>query len=140
MSRYLLDSDHLSLYYRGHPAMLAHLSRHPPGDVVLSVVAAEESLRGWLNLLSRHPDGLRGVQAYASLLRAIDILHQFQIVPFDAACDQRFQQLCSQVRRVGRPDLKIAAIALANNLIVVTGNRRDFGQVPGLIVEDWSVP
>ncbi len=36
-------------------------------------------------------------------------------------------------------DLKIAAIALANNATVLTKNIQDFGRVPGLGVEDWSL-
>lgn len=34
-------------------------------------------------------------------------------------------------------DLKIASIAIANGLTLLTSNTRDFEQVPGLIVEDW---
>jgi tRNA(fMet)-specific endonuclease VapC len=41
--------------------------------------------------------------------------------------------------RIGTQDLKIASVALANNLILLTRNRRDFGRIPGLMLDDWSV-
>ncbi len=35
-------------------------------------------------------------------------------------------------------DLKIASIALVNQPVVLTRNIRDFGQVAGLFIEDWT--
>jgi len=140
MSWYLLDTDHVSLHERGHAALGAHLARHPPQDVAVSAITVEESLRGRLAILSRRLDGAGRIHAYANLLAAVRFFNSVPVVPFDQACEAQFQQLVALRLRVGTQDLKIAATALANRLIVVTRNRRDFGQVPGLVLEDWSVP
>lgn len=39
---------------------------------------------------------------------------------------------------IGSYDLQIAAIALANDLILVTHNTREFERVEGLKLEDWQ--
>ncbi len=39
---------------------------------------------------------------------------------------------------IGERDLLIAAIALANRLVVVTHNVKEFSRVPDLVVEDWA--
>jgi predicted nucleic acid-binding protein len=41
--------------------------------------------------------------------------------------------------RIGTQYRNIAAIAVANHVILVTANRRDFPRVPGLTLGDWSV-
>lgn len=43
----------------------------------------------------------------------------------------------SDLEPVAEPDLRIASIALAHDLTLVTGNARHFSRVPGLNVENW---
>jgi tRNA(fMet)-specific endonuclease VapC len=140
MIQYLLDTDHFTLHELGHPALRQHLSAHPPDAIAISIVTAEESLRGRVALLAKLQDGTARIRAYAKLRDTIRFLNTIPIVGFDQPAEDQFQQLKSQKLRVGTRDLKIAAVALANNLIVVTRNRKDFGQVPGLQLEDWSIP
>ncbi|MDG3495500.1 type II toxin-antitoxin system VapC family toxin [Pseudanabaena catenata USMAC16] len=45
----------------------------------------------------------------------------------------------SQKVRVSTMDLRIAAIAISNNLVLLTRNTGDFSKVPSLITEDWTV-
>lgn len=62
-----------------------------------------------------------------------------QVLPFDAAAAAEFASLRARKVRIGTMDLRIAAIAVTRNLTVLTRNSRDFTQVPGLKVEDWTV-
>jgi tRNA(fMet)-specific endonuclease VapC len=38
---------------------------------------------------------------------------------------------------LAKPDLRIAAIAQTFNLLLVTGNERQFRRVPTLVVDNW---
>jgi predicted nucleic acid-binding protein len=42
-----------------------------------------------------------------------------------------------QGRRLDDADLFIGAIAVAQNASVVTGNRRHYERIPGVVVENW---
>jgi tRNA(fMet)-specific endonuclease VapC len=110
-----------------------------PSSVGISAVTIQEYLKGRLAAVARHASGPQQVRAYANLVSSLLLLQQFPIAPFDTACDQQLQQLRAQVPRVGTQDLKIATVALVNKLVVVTRNRSDFGRVPGLVIDDWSV-
>jgi tRNA(fMet)-specific endonuclease VapC len=69
-----------------------------------------------------------------------EYFNRFTIAPFDQASADRFDALKGTKLRVGTMDLKIAAIALVNDALLLTANRRDFEQVPGLRFENWMEP
>lgn len=54
-------------------------------------------------------------------------------------CGQMRARLAIAGTPIGAYDLQIAAIALANNLILITHNTREFNRVNGLQVEDREV-
>jgi tRNA(fMet)-specific endonuclease VapC len=137
MLRYLFDSDHLTLFQHGHIPVARRQTIEGPGAVGICVVTVEESLRGRLAQLARAGDGPKRIQYYALLKETLLDFAKFPIVDYDQPSEDQFQQLRSI--RIGTQDRKIAAIALANQLTVVTCNRRDFARVPGLVLEDWSI-
>jgi tRNA(fMet)-specific endonuclease VapC len=137
MPRYLFDTDHLTFFQHGHPQVARRLALQSPGAVGISVVTVEEILRGRLAGLARAQDGPTRIRNYSLLEQALLDFVQFPVVPFDQAAETNFQQF--RTIRIGTRDLKIASIALAHQLVMVTANRRDFSRVPGLLLEDWSV-
>lgn len=53
-----------------------------------------------------------------------------------------YGELRAGCARLGRPradlDLLVAATAVRHDLVLVTRNLRDFADLPGLTVEDWT--
>lgn len=69
------------------------------------------------------------------------ITTRVNVLPFDERAAEKYGSLRAVLESEGRTlheaDLRIASIALAANLVVVTGNLRHFERIPGLIVENW---
>ena len=67
---------------------------------------------------------------------------QFESFPFDAAAAKEYGRIRLELERAGTPigamDLMIAAIAVANDVVLVTHNTREFSRVNGLRLEDWE--
>ena len=68
----------------------------------------------------------------------IDAFRTFPLLPFDDAALSIAEARRRSGSKIGTMDLRIAAIALANNLTLVTRNVRDFELVEGLKLEDWT--
>jgi tRNA(fMet)-specific endonuclease VapC len=139
---YILDTDHVSLLETGHLACTKRLNLVGYEQVATTTVTVEERLQGWLGAV-RHASAPnqadRLIWAYAGLRKTVQYVNGFVILDWTEAASRKFFELRQEKVRIGTQDLRIAAIALAADAVVVTRNRKDFAQVPGLQIEDWSM-
>lgn len=128
---WLLDTNVLIHTQRGRPeAVRRRLQAVAPDDVAISTITVAEL---WYGIASSDdPDAKRE--------RWAGFLAPFEVLPFDRTAAELHGGLRFTLRHhpIGERDLLIAAIALANDLAVVTANTGEFRRVPGLQVEDWG--
>ncbi|MCI0490012.1 MAG: type II toxin-antitoxin system VapC family toxin [Blastocatellia bacterium] len=137
---WVLDTDHLSLLQRNHIQVVSRLRAVPVNRRATTVVSAEEQLRGRLAVIARARQAGDFVNAYAAFQETLIGLSRIPVLPFTERAADEFVRLKTSVRQVGTRDLKIAAIVLSVGGILVTRNLKDFTQVTGLLVEDWTQP
>jgi len=139
----LLDTDHLSVFMDERDPRHGSLNdrMEAAGEpIACSIVSVEEMLRGWLAVIHRLSDVRGQIPAYARLGQIVNVLSEWEIVPFDEQAADRFTTLRRQRIRIGTMDLKIASIALGNDARLVTANLRDYSLVPQLRCENWLRP
>jgi tRNA(fMet)-specific endonuclease VapC len=138
LSLWILDTDHVSLFQRGHPQIVNRLAEVAPKDISITVITLEEQIRGRFNMIRRAASPSELILAYRNLHITFDSLKTFEILDFSPATSSIYSFLLKQKIKIGTQDLRIAAIALSVNGILVTRNQRDFAKVPNLVLEDWS--
>ena len=137
--QYLLDTDTLTLLVKGHPGVNQKVAKHSTSELFTSVITVEEQLTGWYSKLRRTKQSTELARIYFKLQQTVQYLGRINVMPFTVLAIDRWEILRHAKLYVGSMDLKIAAIALEHQAIVVSRNVRDFNRVPGLVVEDWSV-
>lgn len=138
MSIWVLDTDHVSLFQQNHPLVVERVATTSPEELTITIITAEEQLRGRLNVIRRSSPSNELVLAYTRLEATLNYYNTSNILNFNQAAYTGYAELRSQRIRIGTQDLRIAAIVLSVNGILVTRNQRDFAQVPGLMFEDWT--
>ena len=130
MTRYLLDTNIISNVTRRDPsaALTAWMAEQPDEELFISALTIGEIRRGLLEkpkgkkraLLETWFNGPEGPQA----------LFTSRVLPFDERASLVWARLMADGTAAGRPrsalDMIIAAIAEANDCIVVTDNEKDF--------------
>lgn len=141
MTLYVIDTDILSLYQRNHPQVSARIRLARQNRMILTttVVTVEEQYAGRLAQIRKAKTAELLIAAYDRLTATFSLFSQLKILGYDCTADGYFRQFRQQGIRIGTQDLRIASISLAHDAIVVTRNHKDFGQVPNLIIEDWSL-
>jgi tRNA(fMet)-specific endonuclease VapC len=133
---YCFDTDVLSNVLRRDPplGLVRRLASIPADEQFTTAITLGELLYGAAR---------RGSPALAE--RVHDLVGSLvAILAFDEQAAEHYGMLRAKLesdgKRLAEPDLRIAAIALANNLILVSGNVRRFSRVDELRLENWLAP
>jgi len=130
---WLLDTNACVALLNGSSASLAErLASRRPSEIRLCSVVKAELLFG-ARRSERSPDNLRLLDTFFA---------RFASFPFDDRCATEYARVRHDLQGSGTPigpnDLMIAAIAVSNDVTLVTHNVREFARVAGLKVEDWQ--
>lgn len=140
---FILDTDHLTIIQRrsepDYSSLRTRLRYTPPGEVYTTIVSVEEQMRGWLSVINRAKRAGQEVASYRKLHELFSFFGHIPVLDFDEAAAEQFLQLRRSRLRLGSMDLKIAAIALSRDSILLSRNLADFRRIPGLQVEDWTL-
>jgi len=131
---YLFDTDVITNILKKHPSqkLLMKLTGIPKREQFISTVTVAEIVYGAMksNRPVYHMKNLEEI-----------LLPSVNICSFDLKAAYVYGRLRSGLEKKGTPltcaDLEIAASALANGYILVTGNMNHFQRIEGLRVESW---
>ncbi|MCC6899774.1 MAG: type II toxin-antitoxin system VapC family toxin [Polyangiaceae bacterium] len=136
MVKFLLDTNALSEPVRARPdRRFMRRLRANAGEVAISSVTWHEAVFG----LHRMPEGKRKDAIRAYLFETV--APTTPILPYDTQAAEVHGAERARLERLGRAptfaDGQIAGVAIANALILVTANAKDFARFDGLAVENW---
>lgn len=131
--RYLLDTNVCARYLNGRaPGVRTRIRSTKREDIAVCSIVKAELFYG----------AMRSNDLERTLLKQQQFLNLFVSLPFDDAAALIYGRIRADLTASGTPigpnDFQIAAIAMANNLVLVTHNTGEFNRVNGLRLEDWE--
>ncbi len=136
---YLLDTDTLTHLHAGNTNVINRLESLQDEEVAIAIVTKIEILRGRIDYLLKAFSGSDLLKAQKLFCRSEVLLNQLPVILIDGDAANQFDRLrsVSKIQKIGRADLLIASIALANQARLVTRNLRHFRQISHLSLENW---
>lgn len=131
MATHMLDTETVSYSLRGVGNVNERLLEHQPSQLCMSSITLAELRFGTSKRKSRKLERL--INTFVASV---------QVMAFDADAAGVFGKIAAQLTASGSPignfDTLIAAHALSLDLTLVTNNRRHFGQISRLRLENWA--
>ena len=134
VAMYLFDTDTISNVLKRKPseALMGRLEGVAPAEQYISAITIAEIVYG----ARRSAHSERHLHSLQTVL-----LSSVQVIAFDAAAAYEAGRIRAELEQAGTPlsftDIQIAAIAIAHDMLLVTGNLRHFQRIKGLRVENW---
>jgi tRNA(fMet)-specific endonuclease VapC len=135
------DADVLSEILMGREQFVERAAQIPPHEQAVPVIVIEEMIRGRLNSIRQAEAGkskLSIERAYELFERTLRDFRHLAVVSYSSEANALYQEWRGQKLNIGTHDLRIAASCVACSAKLIRRNRRDFEQVPGLILEVWD--
>jgi predicted nucleic acid-binding protein len=130
VTRYLLDTNIISNVTKPNPsaALLDWMAGQVDNDLFISALTVAEIRRGVLEKPAGRKRAL--LEAWFTGPEGPQALFAGRVLPFDEKAGLIWAQLMADGTALGRPrsalDMMIAAVAEANDCVVVTDNEKDF--------------
>ena len=129
---YILDTN-TCIYFlnRSSEKVISKMKALSPSDIKISTITAAELFFGAEKSKARKKNW--------SLV--VKFIENFELLPFNGKCCQTYAKIRASLEKSGSPigpmDLLIASITMAQNLMLVTNNVKEFRRIKGLSIENW---
>jgi tRNA(fMet)-specific endonuclease VapC len=139
---YIFDTDHLGVLQRQRgpdfEKLITRLADLDQSLFYTTIVSFHEQINGWTKYIKNSLQADKTVAGYWRLENILNDFSRAQVLPFSADAAEIFGELRSQKVRVATMDLRIASIAIANQMTLLTRNSVDFDRIPNVSIEDWT--
>lgn len=129
----LIDTDILSLFFRNDTEVATRFSAYLTKYKKLNI-----SIITYYEVLS----GLKHRDAHKKMSLFMQFVSKNKVMPLTESSVAVSADIYAELRKDGEPlddmDLLISGIAVANNLVLVTRNKKHFQKIERLEIEDWS--